>query len=100
MNVGFTEKPLVLDAPVSGGVPAAQAGTLTFMVLFSFISYVIFIFYLIFEICIYTVHESVGWWFRRGIHSCKAIVSCNGKKDDILWWSRQWISMFKNNNNS
>ncbi|XP_078166764.1 6-phosphogluconate dehydrogenase family protein isoform X2 [Carex rostrata] len=31
-NKGFTEKPLVLDAPVSGGVPAAQAGTLTFMV--------------------------------------------------------------------
>ncbi|KAJ4772210.1 3-hydroxyisobutyrate dehydrogenase [Rhynchospora pubera] len=31
-NEGFTKKPLMLDAPVSGGVPAAQAGTLTFMV--------------------------------------------------------------------
>ncbi|KAG1331842.1 3-hydroxyisobutyrate dehydrogenase [Cocos nucifera] len=29
---GFADNPLMLDAPVSGGVPAAQAGTLTFMV--------------------------------------------------------------------
>ncbi|XP_010926932.1 probable 3-hydroxyisobutyrate dehydrogenase, mitochondrial isoform X3 [Elaeis guineensis] len=29
---GFANNPLMLDAPVSGGVPAAQAGTLTFMV--------------------------------------------------------------------
>ncbi|KAM0900568.1 hypothetical protein ACQ4PT_020558 [Festuca glaucescens] len=29
---GYAEKPMMLDAPVSGGVPAAEAGTLTFMV--------------------------------------------------------------------
>nr|CAD1834612.1 unnamed protein product [Ananas comosus var. bracteatus] len=29
---GYVEKPVMLDAPVSGGVPAAEAGTLTFMV--------------------------------------------------------------------
>ncbi|XP_038974216.1 probable 3-hydroxyisobutyrate dehydrogenase, mitochondrial isoform X10 [Phoenix dactylifera] len=29
---GFADNPLMLDAPVSGGVPAAEAGTLTFMV--------------------------------------------------------------------
>ncbi|XP_020109573.1 probable 3-hydroxyisobutyrate dehydrogenase, mitochondrial isoform X3 [Ananas comosus] len=28
---GYVEKPIMLDAPVSGGVPAAEAGTLTFM---------------------------------------------------------------------
>ncbi|KAJ3679357.1 hypothetical protein LUZ60_017368 [Juncus effusus] len=31
-NKGYTEKPVMLDAPVSGGVPAAQAGSLSFMV--------------------------------------------------------------------
>ena len=30
------KKPALLDAPVSGGVLAAEAGTLTFMVLFKF----------------------------------------------------------------
>lgn len=29
---GYAEKPMMLDAPVSGGVPAAQAGSLTFMI--------------------------------------------------------------------
>jgi len=29
---GYAQKPMMLDAPVSGGVPAAEAGTLTFMV--------------------------------------------------------------------
>ncbi|VAI79944.1 unnamed protein product [Triticum turgidum subsp. durum] len=29
---GYAEKPMMMDAPVSGGVPAAEAGTLTFMV--------------------------------------------------------------------
>ncbi|KAE8796164.1 putative 3-hydroxyisobutyrate dehydrogenase, mitochondrial [Hordeum vulgare] len=29
---GYAGKPMLLDAPVSGGVPAAEAGTLTFMV--------------------------------------------------------------------
>ncbi|KAL6873788.1 hypothetical protein ACP4OV_013870 [Aristida adscensionis] len=29
---GYAEKPMILDAPVSGGVPAAEAGKLTFMV--------------------------------------------------------------------
>nr|CAB3494926.1 unnamed protein product [Digitaria exilis]CAB3494935.1 unnamed protein product [Digitaria exilis]CAB3494960.1 unnamed protein product [Digitaria exilis] len=31
---GYTENPMILDAPVSGGVPAAEAGKLTFMLLF------------------------------------------------------------------
>ena len=31
---GYAESPMILDAPVSGGVPAAEAGKLTFMVLF------------------------------------------------------------------
>lgn len=31
---GYAGKPMLLDAPVSGGVPAAEAGTLTFMVPF------------------------------------------------------------------
>ncbi|KAK3134357.1 hypothetical protein QOZ80_6AG0548070 [Eleusine coracana subsp. coracana] len=31
-NRGHAEKPVILDAPVSGGVPAAEAGNLTFMV--------------------------------------------------------------------
>ncbi|URE24192.1 3-hydroxyisobutyrate dehydrogenase [Musa troglodytarum] len=29
---GYAENPIMLDAPVSGGVPAAEAGTLTFMI--------------------------------------------------------------------
>ncbi|KAM0862707.1 hypothetical protein ACQ4PT_045089 [Festuca glaucescens] len=29
--LGYAEKPMMVDAPVSGGVPAAEAGTLTFM---------------------------------------------------------------------
>ncbi|XP_066376208.1 probable 3-hydroxyisobutyrate dehydrogenase, mitochondrial isoform X2 [Miscanthus floridulus] len=29
---GYAESPMILDAPVSGGVPAAEAGKLTFMV--------------------------------------------------------------------
>jgi 3-hydroxyisobutyrate dehydrogenase len=32
VSSGYAEKPMMLDAPVSGGVPAAEAGTLTFMV--------------------------------------------------------------------
>jgi 3-hydroxyisobutyrate dehydrogenase len=32
VSSGYAEKPMMLDAPVSGGVPAAQAGSLTFMV--------------------------------------------------------------------
>jgi 3-hydroxyisobutyrate/3-hydroxypropionate dehydrogenase len=32
--LGYAESPKILDAPVSGGVPAAEAGKLTFMVLF------------------------------------------------------------------
>ncbi|CAL5040002.1 unnamed protein product [Urochloa decumbens] len=31
-NKGYAENPMILDAPVSGGVPAAEAGKLTFMV--------------------------------------------------------------------
>jgi len=31
-NKGYIENPLILDAPVSGGVPAAEAAKLTFMV--------------------------------------------------------------------
>ena len=34
VSSGYAEKPMMLDAPVSGGVPAAEAGTLTFMVPF------------------------------------------------------------------
>ena len=36
--VGDWEKPFKLDAPVSGSVTAAEAGTLTFMVLLLFYS--------------------------------------------------------------
>ncbi|CAN6200781.1 unnamed protein product [Urochloa humidicola] len=31
-NKGYADTPMILDAPVSGGVPAAEAGKLTFMV--------------------------------------------------------------------
>ncbi|OEL17958.1 putative 3-hydroxyisobutyrate dehydrogenase, mitochondrial [Dichanthelium oligosanthes] len=31
-NKGYAENPMILDAPVSGGVPAAEAGKLTFMI--------------------------------------------------------------------
>lgn len=32
-NFGLSENAVMVDAPVSGGVPGAEAGTLTFMVL-------------------------------------------------------------------
>ncbi|XP_052202003.1 probable 3-hydroxyisobutyrate dehydrogenase, mitochondrial isoform X1 [Diospyros lotus] len=63
----YWETPVMLDAPVSGGVLAADAGTLTFM------------------------HVIPGWRPRGSLSGCKALAPFYGKKHNLLWWSRKWF---------
>lgn len=66
----YAEKPMMLDAPVSGGVPAAEAGKLTFMV---------------FNPCFFvTLVLSPGIYFGRTVATLDGRIS-------VLFWCKGMI---------
>lgn len=38
-------------------------------------------------------HMHVGWRSRGGLHGCQTLVSRNGQKHYLLWWTGKWCSM-------